>query len=465
MSLANLIDRIFRQASTSDASSPSALLSLINEAQAQAQSLSLFSSNDTIDDLPTSSLRAVLLESLHAQTLSRLQTRPGDFDARKSLLNQSQNIYLKFLSLLLSLRVLDRGSRLSYHSLLANQSKSAVDKRGSPFPTDATNRRAIKIAALKLERALKNALSEFRVGARAKASNRSAVKSTGQGWSNEVGSDASTSTLPRAAAAAEEEMEIEYDVLILPKGSSLQDDEEDEEDEDRGEAFIGGTQTHDMEVSTPSSLRSYLLMLCHLHALLALSALDSIVMELTLLSSMPSNAQSLSQEREGRERHEAEKRQNEDQEEWKLDQRWGSSNTAPLLDAKGKPNRPFTILPSGSSAASGQSSMGVSATQNQLDARTRLREQVFQSSHRLPTMSIDEFLEEEQRRGNIITGGGQASADAPTSSELLSLRSQGHGVGTREAEDADDQQRRKANDWDDFAESNPKGMGNTMNRG
>jgi hypothetical protein len=38
--------------------------------------------------------------------------------------------------------------------------------------------------------------------------------------------------------------------------------------------------------------------------------------------------------------------------------------------------------------------------------RARLQEQVFQADHRLPTMSIDEYLEIERQRGNILTGGG-----------------------------------------------------------
>ena len=54
-----------------------------------------------------------------------------------------------------------------------------------------------------------------------------------------------------------------------------------------------------------------------------------------------------------------------------------------------QPLRPFTILPS---SAGGD--------------RARFREQVFQADHRLPTMSIDEYLEIEQQRGNILTGGG-----------------------------------------------------------
>jgi immunoglobulin-binding protein 1 len=53
-----------------------------------------------------------------------------------------------------------------------------------------------------------------------------------------------------------------------------------------------------------------------------------------------------------------------------------------------QPLRPFTILPSGASD------------------RTRLQAQVFGPGHRLPTMSIDEYLEIERQRGGIISGGG-----------------------------------------------------------
>lgn len=53
-----------------------------------------------------------------------------------------------------------------------------------------------------------------------------------------------------------------------------------------------------------------------------------------------------------------------------------------------QPLRPFTILPS------------------EAGERARFQNQVFGPSHRLPTMSIDEYLEIERQRGNIITGGG-----------------------------------------------------------
>lgn len=38
--------------------------------------------------------------------------------------------------------------------------------------------------------------------------------------------------------------------------------------------------------------------------------------------------------------------------------------------------------------------------------RSRLKAQVFGPDHRLPTMTVDEYLEIERQRGNILTGGG-----------------------------------------------------------
>ncbi|KAL3464232.1 TAP42-like protein [Aspergillus heterothallicus] len=100
----------------------------------------------------------------------------------------------------------------------------------------------------------------------------------------------------------------------------------------------------------------------------------------------------------------------------------------PLLSKDGKPMQPFTLL----------------------DRRTQLRHGVFRSGHNLPTMTIDEYIEEEHRRGNVLKGGEQS--------------------GQREEIDEDDLDRAdeetmKAREWDEFKEANPRGSGNTLNRG
>ncbi|SPN99610.1 related to TAP42, component of the Tor signaling pathway [Cephalotrichum gorgonifer] len=101
----------------------------------------------------------------------------------------------------------------------------------------------------------------------------------------------------------------------------------------------------------------------------------------------------------------------------------------PLLAKNGKPLQPFTLVGN----------------------RQELKKGVFRPGHNLPTMSIDEYLEEERRQGNIIEGGGEASYYRPEPDE-----------DDMEKADADTY---KARDWDDFKDENPRGAGNTLNMG
>jgi hypothetical protein len=66
-------------------------------------------------------------------------------------------------------------------------------------------------------------------------------------------------------------------------------------------------------------------------------------------------------------------------------------------------------------------------------------------------MSIDEYLEEERRRGGIIDGGGPQSQIRPQVDE--------------DDMEAADRETMKAREWDEYVEANPKGSGNTLNRG
>lgn len=101
----------------------------------------------------------------------------------------------------------------------------------------------------------------------------------------------------------------------------------------------------------------------------------------------------------------------------------------PLLSKQGKPLQPFTIVGN----------------------RQEMSKQVFRSGHNLPTMSIDEYLEEERRRGGIIEGGGDASWHRPEPDE--------------DDEEKADAETMKARAWDEFKEANARGSGNTLNMG
>ncbi|WVO14166.1 hypothetical protein L204_101797 [Cryptococcus depauperatus] len=170
----------------------------------------------------------------------------------------------------------------------------------------------------------------------------------------------------------------------------------------------------------------------------ALSALSTITMELDILASAPS-IPLLSNSDTARDKPRQESTQDTT---WRLD----SLPPSQLIGNKGKILRPFTLLPSG-----------------QTQDKERLKKEVFRESWRLPTMSIDEYLEIERQRGGIISGGGQASYDAPTAAEQLALETEQDG--TIGAHDADEKKRKKDENWAVYTEENAKGAGNTMNRG
>jgi hypothetical protein len=66
-------------------------------------------------------------------------------------------------------------------------------------------------------------------------------------------------------------------------------------------------------------------------------------------------------------------------------------------------------------------------------------------------MTIDEYLAEEKRRGGMVEGGGEKSGMGPEPDE--------------DDFDRADEETLKAREWDEFKEDNPRGSGNTLNRG
>ncbi|KAI6150643.1 TAP42-like protein [Pisolithus tinctorius] len=211
-------------------------------------------------------------------------------------------------------------------------------------------------------------------------------------------------------------------VTLLPptsRSSTANDDDNDE------------TETEDI-------LREASLLLLRLCYAQAYSQLESLEQELELLRSVPPPHPS-PPENERREKA-------KDQEAlWRLESTSRTNGGGPLLDPSSKPLRPFTILPSSASE------------------RARLQAQVFGPSHRLPTMTIDEYLEVERQRGNIITGGGRQSAERPTLSEQLTVDSEMEG--TTFGEMKSEEKRQKDEQWAQFKDANPRGAGNIMNRG
>jgi len=157
-------------------------------------------------------------------------------------------------------------------------------------------------------------------------------------------------------------------------------------------------------------------------------SLESLAMELHIISlappAPPENQRALRQDARDSERG------NRDDYSDRLDgQLPGLKFSGPILSADGRPLRPFTL------------------TSN----RQVLKKGVFRPDHNLPTMSIDEYLDEEKRRGGIIEGGGEQSGIRPDPDEDDLAKA--------------DEETMKARAWDEYVEANPKGSGNTMNRG
>ncbi|KAJ1995822.1 Type 2A phosphatase-associated protein 42 [Coemansia spiralis] len=96
----------------------------------------------------------------------------------------------------------------------------------------------------------------------------------------------------------------------------------------------------------------------------------------------------------------------------------------PIFNGKGQPMQPFVLT----------------------NDRQRIKDGVFRPSWALPTMTVDEYLQQEKERGNIISGGGKEPDEKPEIND-----------NDHEALDAETMKQR---DWDDFKDDNPKGWGN-----
>jgi len=224
-------------------------------------------------------------------------------------------------------------------------------------------------------------------------------------------------------ATEDEQMGFGLISSLLPKPQAIQGEE-------------------DLDLDTEEILRETTLLVLRLFYARAMTQLHAMEQELELLRNAPPSPMMGPESGDFRD-----KQRNVDENDWKLDIPLAGSpdGKGPLMDAQGKPLRSFTILPSDAGE------------------RARLQAQVFAPGHRLPTMSIDEYLEIERQRGNIITGGGPASQAAPTSSDQLAIDAEMDG--TLEGDLKEEMQRQKNENWARYTDANPRGAGNTMNRG
>ena len=164
----------------------------------------------------------------------------------------------------------------------------------------------------------------------------------------------------------------------------------------------------------------------------AFQTLDSISEELKMVAMKPPTPppDPRRQEMDYRQRNGVPQEQYSERLDSSLSNLYRNSKGGPLLSKAGRPLQPFTLL----------------------DSRQRLQNGVFRPDHALPTMTIDEYLDEERRRGGIIDGGGEQSTrpGPPKDEDNMDLA---------------DAETMKAREWDEFVEANPRGSGNTINRG
>lgn len=120
-------------------------------------------------------------------------------------------------------------------------------------------------------------------------------------------------------------------------------------------------------------------------------------------------------------------RKNDDMRDGRVDSSTIWNATGPLMDPQGRPLRPFMIT----------------------NKRNEMMKGVFRPGHNLPTMTIEEYLDQEMERGNFLSGGTEEPKK-------------------KEADDNDeaavDAETLKAREWDNFKDDNPKGWGNKGGR-
>lgn len=160
-----------------------------------------------------------------------------------------------------------------------------------------------------------------------------------------------------------------------------------------------------------------------LNSLSALSSLESMNMELQLLRNHANNPeQNTPQDPESQSRGDG-PQSKKDYIPGKVD----NPQTSGLLDRKtGKVLRPFTLVKS----------------------RDQIQNNVRGYGQYMPTMTVEEYLDEEIRQGRVLQGGEEK-----------------HESSDEDDEAKADEATYKARRWDEFVEANPRGSGNTINRG
>ncbi|KAF4229818.1 hypothetical protein CNMCM6805_001138 [Aspergillus fumigatiaffinis] len=312
-----------------------ATIAKFEECQRLVGQLSLFSSNEPLEDIATRDIQYLTVDYLLADILQRTYTSD-----RESTIRRALELYEKYLSRLDDYGLLNDNEKKLHERYISNPSSFSLT------PTnDAATRREVKLSRFREEKELKQRLE-----------------------------------------------------------SRLQSDDED--------------------------VRKLYLAEINLYTHQAFQSMDLLSQELSMLSAIRNNPPNPAQPPQDDPR-----RRNNDTDSGyterldpSLSQLLRGGKSGAILSKEGKPLQPFTLL----------------------DRRTQLQQGVFRPGHNLPTMTIDEYLEEEKRRGGIIEGGEKSGMKEEIDEDDM---------------DKADEETMKARAWDEFKEANPRGSGNTLNRG
>jgi immunoglobulin-binding protein 1 len=304
-----------------------------------ADRVSLFSPNESLDDISTADLQYLLL---HYQ-IAELVMRMNDMKNRRANIQRAQRCYERFLKQLDNYDVLSRSD-----AALFEQYQETPNTFSTASTSDAAARREAKIKRFKEEKALKQKLEYMRSNPSVVSNDESAARDL---WLTEI------ALCVHQTFAQLESIAQELHILSLAPPSPPPEQPRPADSRERN----GVAEAYSERLDGPSPL--------------------------------------------------------------------SAGMRGPLLDKSGKPLRPFTLTSKRAEFANG----------------------VFRPDHSLPTMSIDEYLEEERKRGGMIDGGGPQSGIKPEVDE--------------DDMEAADRETMKAREWDEYVEANPKGSGNTLNRG
>ncbi|KAE8149314.1 TAP42-like protein [Aspergillus avenaceus] len=303
--------------------------------------LSLFSSNEQLEDIATAELPYLTVEYHLAELLQRSYTSDREASLRRAL-----EQYEKYLGRLDDYDLLNDKDKKLYERYTSNPTSFSLT------PTnDAASRREVKITRFREEKELKQRL--------------------------------------------------EY---LSNNEDRLQTD-----DEDVRQLYIA-----EIKLYTHQTFQS----------------VDLLSQELTMLSTIRKSAPPPGQisPEDPRRRQDAQQSGYSERLDPPISQLLQGGRFGPILSKEGKPMQPFTLL----------------------DRRSQLQQGVFRSGHNLPTMTIDEYLEEEKRRGGVVQGGEKSGMKEEVDDDDM---------------DKADEETMKARYWDEYKEANPRGSGNTLNRG